>query len=190
VCSGVSNQVLSYSGTSGAFLRVAATGQGLSGPVGLTFGPDGTMYVGGALSNRAYAFAPDGTFLRSFTCGTARNHVGCAVDHLGRLLVAQSVTNQVIAYDPNTGDCLGVAAQGNGLATPIYLTLEADGNLLVGSFGNSEVLRFDPTTAQFLGVVVPSSAGGLNGTHTAVHMPDAPVPVNATKWGALKVRYR
>jgi len=190
VCSGASDQVLAYSGATGAFLRVAAGGQGLDGPVGLTFGPEGNLYVGGALSNRAYAFAPDGTFLRSFACPSGASHLGMVVDKQGRLLVARSGSNIVLAYDPGTGGCLGVVAQGNGLSLPIYLTLEADGNLLVGSFNNSAVLRFDPVSTQFLGVVVPSSAGGLSGTHTVVHMPDAPVPARPEHWGTLKVRYR
>jgi len=190
VCSGGTNQVLAYSGTSGKFLRVAAEGQGMSGPVGLTFGPDGTLYVGCALSNRAYAFSPTGTFLRSYGCGTARNHVGVLVDGAGRLLVAQSVTNTVVAYDPATGDCLGDVAQGNGLNIPIHMILDPEGHLLVGSFGNDQVLKFDPANGQFLGVFVAMNAGGLDGTHNFAFMPDPPTPVVPRSWGSVKAGYR
>lgn len=190
ICSGGTNQVLAYSGTTGEFLRVAAAGQGMSGPVGLTFGPDGTLYVGCALSNRAYAFSPSGTFLRSYTCGTPRNHVGVLIDGAGRLLVAQSVTNTVVAYDPATGTCLGTVAQGGGLATPIHMILDPDGMLLVGSFGTDQVLRFNPTNGQALGVFVAMNAGGLDGPHNFAYVPDPPTPAALRSWGSLKAIYR
>lgn len=190
VCSASNHRVLRYAGTTGAFVGVAASGQGMNGPVGLTFGPDGNLYVGCALSNAAYAFTTAGTFLRSFQCGTHRNHVGTIFDRAGRLLVAESVTNNVVAYDPVSGACLGVVAQGNGLNIPIYLALDAAGNLLVGSFGNDSVLRFDPATGAFLGTLVPPSAGGLDGTHSMAFIPDTSTPARTGTWGALKTIYR
>lgn len=190
VCSGSSDQVLRYNGTTGAFVGVAASGQGMSGPVGLTFGPDGNLYVGCALSNTAYAFTTGGTFIRAFTCGTNRNHLGTVFDRAGRLLVAESVTNNVVAYDRFTGACLGVVAQGNGLSIPIYLALDADGNLLVGSFGSDSVLKFDPATGTFLGTLVQPNAGGLDGTHSIAFVPDPNTPIRTGTWGALKTIYR
>jgi outer membrane protein assembly factor BamB len=190
VCSAANNQVLRYDGATGAFVGVAASGQGMSGPVGLTFGPDGNLYVGCALSNAVYAFTTVGTFIRSYQCGTNRNHVGTVFDRAGRLLVAQSVSNNVLAYDPVTGTCLGIVAQGNGLNIPIYLALDADGNLLVGSFGTDSVLRFDPATGAFLGTIVSSNAGGLNGTHSMTFVPDLGTPIRTETWGTLKTLYR
>lgn len=190
VCSGSSNQVLRYDGVTGAFLGVAASGQAMSGPVGLSFGPDGNLYVGCALSNRVYAFRTDGTFIRSYLCGSFSNHVGTVFDRAGRLLVAQSVSNVVLAYDPVTGACLGVVASGNGLSIPIYMTLDSDGNLLVGSFGNDSVLKFDPSTSTFLGAIVPSGSGGLDGTHSLAFVPDPSTATVGRTWGVLKTIYR
>jgi outer membrane protein assembly factor BamB len=186
VCSASTHQVLRYDGATGEFVGVAASGQGMNGPVGLTFGPDGNLYVGCALSNAVYAFTTAGTFIRSFQCGINRNHVGTVFDRAGRLLVAQSVSNNVLAYDPVAGTCLGVVAQGNGLNIPIYLALDVDGNLLVGSFGNDSVLRFDPATGAFLGTIVSSNAGGLDGTHSMAFIPDPATPIRTGTWGALK----
>ena len=44
VTSRITNQVLSYDGSTGAFLGVFATG-GQNGPIDLVFGPDGNLYV-------------------------------------------------------------------------------------------------------------------------------------------------
>lgn len=190
VCSGSSNQVLRYNGTTGNFVGIAASGHGMLGPVGLSFGPDGNLYVGCALSNTVYAFTTSGTFIRFYGCGSNRNQVGTIFDRAGRLLVAQSVTNNVVAYDPVTGVCLGVVASGNGLSTPIYLTLDSDGNLIVGSFGDDSVKKFDPATGTFLGTIVASGSGGLDGTHATAFVPDAPVPTRRVTWGAVKFIYR
>src|SRR6266508_1651884 len=44
------NAVLSYSIETKAFNGVFASGGGLTGPSGLTFGPDGNLYVAGSIS--------------------------------------------------------------------------------------------------------------------------------------------
>lgn len=190
VCSGSGNTVLRYNGTTGAFVNVAASGHGMLGPVGLSFGPDGNLYVGCALSNTVYAFTTSGTFVRFFACGSNRNQVGTIFDRAGRLLVAQSVTNNVVAYDRTTGVCLGIVASGNGLNTPIYLTLDPAGNLIVGSFGDDSVKKFDPATGTFLGTIVATGSGGLDGTHATAFVPDPPTPTRRVTWGAVKFIYR
>jgi len=189
VCSGATDQVLRYNGTTGSFVGVAASGQGMRGPVGLSFGPDGNLYVGCALNNTVYAFTTSGAFIRSYQC-SFNNQVGTIFDRAGRLLVAQSVSNNVIAYDRISGACVDIVASGHGLITPIYLTLDPDGNLLVGSFGNDSVLKFDPATGAFLGVVVPSGSGGLDGTHATAFVPDRSTPAHGVSWGAVKILYR
>jgi hypothetical protein len=189
VDSGATNNVLAYDGTTGAFLRVAAQGNGMSGPVGLTFGPDSNLYVGAALSNAVYVFDMNGNFLRSFNCGGSfSNATGVQFDPAGRLLVAQSVTNNVLAFDAATGACQGIAAAGGGLNIAIYMTLAPDGNLLVGSFNTDSVIKYDVATTQPLGNFVAPGAGGLDGTHSLAYVPDlscAPIPLGATGfWSA------
>src|SRR5258707_13269899 len=63
------DEVLRYSGTTGQFLGVfvrAGTG-GLHWPEGLTFGPDGFLYVSSALTNSILHFNPEtGGFMGPF----------------------------------------------------------------------------------------------------------------------------
>jgi hypothetical protein len=48
-----SNTVLRYDASTGAFLSTFVSGSGLNDPIGLTFGPDGNLYVGNYGGNNA-----------------------------------------------------------------------------------------------------------------------------------------
>jgi hypothetical protein len=54
-----SDNVLRYSGTTGALLGVFASGGGLDSPLGLVFGPDGNLYVSSAVTDNVLRY--DGT---------------------------------------------------------------------------------------------------------------------------------
>lgn len=175
VTSGATSQVLRYDGVSGAFEGVFASGHGLSGPVGLTFGPDNTCYIGGALSNSVYVFDSAGTYLRTLPAPAGQsNCTGVLIDPAGQLLVAQSVTNTVQRLDPVTG-AGGTWASGGGLSIPIGMTFLPNGDLLVGSFGNDKVVRYDRLTGLPVGDFILSGAGGLDGTHNFAYLP-VPAP--------------
>jgi len=64
VASGAFNKVLEYSG-SGAFLGTFVA-SGLNSPYGLTFGPDGNLYVADLGNNTIHEFSPTGTDLGIF----------------------------------------------------------------------------------------------------------------------------
>lgn len=182
VASGSGDQVLKYHGATGEFLGVAAQGNGMDGPVGLAFGPEGNLYVGAALSNRVYVFGPNGAFVRTQFCAGFSNAVGVAVAN-GRVFSSQSVSNNVVTFDGASGACQGVFAS-SGLSIPIYMIIGPDGNLLVGSFGNDSVVKFNITTGQSMGVFVASGSGGLDGTHALAFIPDVFVPAVST-WGLI-----
>jgi hypothetical protein len=186
VDSGATNNVLAYDGATGAFLRVAAQGNGVNGPVGLTFGPDGNMYIGSALSNGVYVFDMGGNFLRSFNCGASfSNATGVLFDPAGRLLVAQSVTNNILAFDATSGACQGIAAAGGGLNIPIGMIMAPNGHLLAGSFNTDSVIEFDLATTQAVQTFITPGSGGLDGTHNFAYVPDpscAQIPSGATDW--------
>ena len=59
VSSRFTDQVLRYDLASGAFLGVFASGGGLDNPVGLTFGPDGNLYVASGETDQVLRY--DGT---------------------------------------------------------------------------------------------------------------------------------
>ena len=72
VTSRLTDEVLRYDGDTGAFLGVFASGGGLSNPVGLTFGPDGHLYVASGNNNRVLRYdGVTGAFLGIFASGNA-----------------------------------------------------------------------------------------------------------------------
>src|SRR5229473_61629 len=59
--------ILRYDGTTGAFVDIFASNSQLAGPVGLTFGPDGNLYVAGQTSGNVTRFTGQtGAFIDTF----------------------------------------------------------------------------------------------------------------------------
>ena len=174
---GPRNRVLRYDGATGRFIGVATGGSEMRGPVGLTFGADGTMFVGGGTSGAAYAFR-GGVMVRRYACPGQTAITGVLIGADGRLYAADPGRDTVYRFDVTTGDCLGAFASGAGLSIPIGLAWAPDGNLLVGSFNTSSVIKYDRVTGASLGTFVQPGAGGLSGTHNFAFVPAvAPPPI-------------
>lgn len=63
----LSHRVQRYDGENGAFISTFAFGHGLAYPVGLTFGPDGNLYVSSAGTDRVLRFdRTTGAFIDDF----------------------------------------------------------------------------------------------------------------------------
>src|SRR5205823_3419834 len=61
------NNVLRYNGTTGASMGTFASGGGLSAPTGLTFGPDGNLYVASQNTDSVLRYnGTTGAFLNTF----------------------------------------------------------------------------------------------------------------------------
>lgn len=133
-----SNNIIIFDEQTGNFLgnfTQPGTG-GLRAPDGLTFGPDGNLYVSNGGNSNLNLFDP---------------------------LYPQD--SAVLRYSP-TGKFLGVAASGNGLTRPYGNAFGPDGSLYVSSFRTNQILRFNPTTGEFLGVFASDNnngSGSLNG---------------------------
>jgi hypothetical protein len=147
------NSVLRYDGTTGAFegAFVLAGSGGLKGPLGLTFGPDGNLYVASSQ-------------LFDFTQGRASP---------GSILRFEGPNG------PSPGAFLGtfVPAGSGGLNTPLTPLFGPDANgdgvpdLYVSSAvlrsqptaqpGTSEVLRYDGVTGAFIDTFVTPDSGGV-----------------------------
>jgi outer membrane protein assembly factor BamB len=72
-------QILRYDADTGAFLGIFASSSQLAGPVSLTFGPDGNLYVAGEISGNVTRFdgqtgAFIGTFIPNGTGGLGSAH--------------------------------------------------------------------------------------------------------------------
>src|SRR5206468_3839287 len=100
--------VLQYNGVTGAFkgIFVASGTGGLNKPVGLTFGLDGNLYVGGSVSHNVLRYNGNtGAFIDAFvpsgSGGLDRPH-GVVFGPDGNLFVADEA-GRVLRYDAGTG---------------------------------------------------------------------------------------
>ena len=113
----------------------------------------------------------------------------------GDLLVSSRFSNNVLRYDPQTGEFKGVFAQGNGLANPNGIAIGPDRNLYVGLGDIGEVLRFNGRTGEFIDrfvyddpATIEDETGGLTGCRGLVFGPDDNLYVNAGP-ADLVIRY-
>ena len=155
------DEVLRYDQETGSFIKVFA--QGLVAPepgepcssclTGLTFGPDGQLYVTGHISHNVLRYdGQSGAFIDEFVApgsGGLWYPTYLIFGPDGNLYVS-SFTEQVLRYDGQSGAFLGVFAQGAGLHDPLGLAFGPDGNLYVASGRSDAVLRFDGTTGAFI----------------------------------------
>ncbi len=151
-----SNNIVIFDETTGSFLGnfTAPGAGGLQSPDDLTFGPDGNLYVSSGGSNALSILDP-----------------------------TYPTNSAVLRFSP-TGDFLGVAASGNGLARPYGNAFGPDGSLFVSSFRTNQILRFDGTTGAFLGVFASDnnnglgSLNGVNGPNGLLFTPDGSLYVS------------
>lgn len=145
-----SNNIVVFDETTGQFLGDFTTPGlgGLRAPDDLTFGPDGNLYVSIGGSNSLSLLDP--TYPQD---------------------------SAVLKFSPS-GQFLGVAASGNGLARPYGNAFGPDGNLYVSSFRSNQILRFNGQTGEFIDVFASDnnnglgSIGGLNGPNGLLFGPD------------------
>lgn len=159
-----SKEVKRYNGLTGAFIDTFVstdTPGEFRRPNGITFGPDGNLYVGSAGGdapswvNRYSGLT--GAFLDAFVptgTGGLFGASGIAFGPDGDLYVSSYVNARVLRYSGTTGSFKGVLAN---LGGPQGLTFGPDGNLYVNS--ESGVYRFNGTTGESMGRFVPNDRG-------------------------------
>jgi DNA-binding beta-propeller fold protein YncE len=181
VASANTDRVLKYHGKTGKFLGVFGDANyeasGLDFPGSLTFGPDGNLYVISFLGSKVVKYdGKTGKFLGNFAQQGINGASGLAFSPDGKFLYVSSYgldltldygVNQILKYDADTGDFLGIFAQGqnsdNGRAE--HLLFGPDGNLYVSNLdlGNQnvgQVLRYSPD-GTFLDVFVSGLMGAV-----------------------------
>jgi DNA-binding beta-propeller fold protein YncE len=126
---------------SGKYLRTFAA-KGVSGkfaPMGLAFGPDGSLYttdVGGAdtKSHRVLVFGPDGAFVREIkAAGSMSFPNGIVLDSRGDIEVADSNNGRLLVFD-KAGKMLAMINPGVGegdLGMPRGIAVDDAGRLFV-----------------------------------------------------------
>jgi WD40 repeat protein len=168
------NEVLRYNQTTGAFEGVFASGGSLTNPVGLTYGPDGNLYVASSGSNQVLEYnGTSGAFIRTFAS------IGAPEDLVfgpnGNLYVSSYSSQAVVEFNGTTGANMGIFASGHGLTTPAGLAFGPDGNLYVSNyqqFSTGNVLSFNGATGAFISTFIPTGDGGLSDPSALVFAPN------------------
>lgn len=169
----VPDQVLQYDSTSGSFLGIFAS-DGLNGPLGLDFGPDGNLYVasqpsaissGRILKYDGLTGALHSVFVQF--PGTLTNAVSLEFGPDGNLYAgigSGGSSIRINRYDGNTGAFLGTFFEGAyrrftfGPDQQMYLSVE------------NRVEKYELETGTFLGIF--ASGGGLTNAEGLSFGPD------------------
>ncbi len=164
VNSDLTNEVKRYDGTTGAYIGNFVSGASAqAAPRGLTFGPDGNLYVGGGGSNPSVKRfdGSTGAFIDVVTSGYPPQINDILFGPDGDLYGSVFSNDHVFRVDVATGTLLGTIGAGSPLDGPAGLAFGSDGNLYVGSWNTFQVLRFDGTSGAYLGVFA-TTAPGIN----------------------------
>ena len=161
-------RIAEFDGETGVFIQnvLNITNAGLSVAKGLTFGPDGDLFVGDFFRGRVARY--DGTTFQEIAAtpdGSIGTPSGMHIAPNGNLMVLSGGNNLIREYDISSD---GISAIGDfglsGVVQPQDFTWGPNGNIFVtrGSVGG--VAELDGTTGAFLGnFVAPNSSMPTNG---------------------------
>jgi outer membrane protein assembly factor BamB len=148
--------ILRYDGTTGAFLNVVASG--LSAPLGITFGTDGSLYVANQFTN-AVLRVSGGVTTEFVSAGSGgldqpRNVLfgpDANGDSQADLYVSSAAYDAVLRYDGQTGAFIGKFASTGLSSGPLWMQFGPDGDLYAtartaATCCATGFVRFDGTT--------------------------------------------
>ncbi len=106
------NAVRRYDGASGAYIAdfVASGASPLASPISMVYGPNGNLFVGGAVAVYEYSGAT-GLYIGQFVgagSGGLDRAAGLAFKGDGNLLVSSKNSNELLEFDGTTGAFIGV----------------------------------------------------------------------------------
>ena len=149
---------LRFDPRTGQFVDIFASGNGLAQTAGLTFGPDGNLYLISVFTKKVVRFdGRTGAFKDVFVAsgsGGLRGPFGLAFGPDNNLYITSLGTGNVLRFDGWTGAFLDVFIPRlrGGLKTPLGLAFGPDHNLYVSDAVHSLVLRYGGRSGRFLGV--------------------------------------
>lgn len=111
---------------------------------------DGDYLVTDYGNGEILRFGPDGVYIETLADGPElAGPLGMVLSPDGtELLVTNNANNDVIAFDPVTGDVLRTVVSDIGLQFPEGLEITPDGDLLIASPRNNTIYRVDIATGQ------------------------------------------
>lgn len=162
-------RVLRYNEHTGQYIDtfVGLNNGGLDLPHGLTYGPDGNLYVASANNNSVLRYnGTNGAFIDAFVTNRSGG-LGYSVwvEFRGSsLYVSSQLGNEVLRYNATNGAFLGpfVSTNNNGgINGPSGMTWGPDGHLYVAGRFSSNVMKYDGTNGAFIKTFVTNGIGGL-----------------------------
>jgi DNA-binding beta-propeller fold protein YncE len=167
VTSQSNHTVREYNGTTGAFVKVAASGGALGDPLGLVIGLDGSLLVADGQTNQVKRYdSATGAFIDVFASTNLAGPEGMTI-HEGVLYVTNSNPPQgVQRFDAATGVNTGSFVPSLVNSSPRDVKVNpANNRLYVLYYNSATVETFDLTTMASFGLLMPAGSpigsGGL-----------------------------
>src|SRR5262245_55679571 len=169
VTSQLNHTVREYNETTGAFVKVAASGGALGDPLGVVIGLDGNLLLSDGQTNQVKRYdKTTGAFIDVFASTNLASPRGMTI-HQGMLYVPNvNLPQGVQRFDATTGVNTGhfVPSLTNPGPNDVKVN-PANNRLYVAYYNDATVETFDLTTVASTGLLFPSRSGGLY-TATAI----------------------
>ncbi|MHC2295393.1 Vgb family protein [Bradyrhizobium barranii] len=124
-------------------------------PMGLTFDPQGNMWIAERLANRITRMLPDGTF-QHFSIPTANAWpTGIALDSKGGVWFTETKGNRIGKVDPATGKIDEFAFAQEGMSAT-GIAIDADDRVWAAGRDANVIAKFDPVAAKFEYFTLPT----------------------------------
>jgi hypothetical protein len=187
VTSQFDHTVREYDRTTGAFIRVAASG--LGDPLGLVIGLDGNLLVSDGQTNQVKRYdSGTGAFIDVFASANLAGPTGMTI-HDGVLYVTNSNPPQgVQKFDATTGANIGSFVPSLANSSPRDAKVDPANNRLYVLYYNAATIEmFDLTTMASLGLLMPAGtplgSGGLYTPSAMAFGPDGNLYISGGTFG-------